>query len=133
MIHFFGNTNKKVYAVQSNTELSQEDIKKLIWLFGNAQKINQASLDAFFIGPRASMITPWSTNAVEITQNMCIEGISRIEEFTATTEDFDDYDHMLLVKHNGLHQDSFKINIAPEPILSIEDIALLNLLIIYFS
>ena len=126
MIHFFGNTNKKVYAVQSNTELSQEDIKKLIWLFGNAQKINQASLDAFFIGPRASMITPWSTNAVEITQNMCIEGISRIEEFTATTEDFDDYDHMLLVKHNGLHQDSFKINIAPEPILSIEDIAAYN-------
>jgi phosphoribosylformylglycinamidine synthase len=27
------------------------------------------------------MITPWSTNAVEITQNMGIEGIIRIEEF----------------------------------------------------
>lgn len=126
MIHFFGNTNTKVYAVQASAALSQEDITKLTWLFGNAPKINQASLDAFFIGPRASMITPWSTNAVEITQNMCIEGISRIEEFIATTENFSDYDQMLLVKHPRLHQDSFTINIAPEPILAIEDIAAYN-------
>ena len=61
---------------------------KIIWLFGNQPKIEQASLDAFFIGPRAAMITPWSTNAVEITQNMGIEGIIRIEEFEASTEDF---------------------------------------------
>jgi phosphoribosylformylglycinamidine synthase len=27
------------------------------------------------------MITPWSTNAVEITQNMGIDEIVRIEEF----------------------------------------------------
>ncbi|NQY07705.1 MAG: phosphoribosylformylglycinamidine synthase, partial [Flavobacteriaceae bacterium] len=126
MIHFFGNLNTKVYAVQTTAELSQEDTNKLIWLFGNEPKINQASLDAFFIGPRSSMITPWSTNAVEITQNMCIEGIQRIEQFHTVTEDFSDYDHMLLVKHNRLNQESFTVNIEPEAILEIDDIASYN-------
>ena len=78
MIHFFGNADSKVFAVQTAEELSREDIAKLTWLFGNQSKINAASLDAFFVGPRAAMITPWSTNAVEITQNMGISGIIRI-------------------------------------------------------
>ena len=84
MIHFFGNTNSTVFAVQTTKELSNEAIEKLTWLFGNQPKINAASLDAFFIGPRAAMISPWSTNAVEITQNMTIEGIIRIEEYKST-------------------------------------------------
>ena len=82
MIHFFGNENSKVFAVQTTGELSSENISKLTWLFGNQNKINTASLDAFFVGPRAAMITPWSTNAVEITQNMGVEGIIRIEQVT---------------------------------------------------
>ncbi|MCB0433137.1 MAG: hypothetical protein KDD18_09095, partial [Mangrovimonas sp.] len=81
MIHFFGNADSKVFAVQTVEELSPENIAKLTWLFGNQPKINTASLDAFFVGPRAAMITPWSTNAVEITQNMGVPGILRIEEF----------------------------------------------------
>ena len=88
MIHFFGNQNSKVFAVQATKELSTETISKLTWLFGNQPKIEQASLDAFFVGPRAAMITPWSTNAVEITQNMGISGILRIEEFISVSEDF---------------------------------------------
>ena len=32
-----------------------------------------------FVGTRREMITPWSTNAVEITQNMGLEGAGRIE------------------------------------------------------
>ena len=88
MIHFFGNVNSKVFAVQTAEELSTETIAKLTWLFGNQPKINQASLDAFFVGPRAAMITPWSTNAVEITQNMGISGIMRIEEFESVSPDF---------------------------------------------
>ena len=79
MIQFFGNTNSKIYAVQTSKELSQKDTQKLNWLFGNQEKLSEASIDAFFIGPRAAMITPWSTNAVEITQNMGVEGIFRIE------------------------------------------------------
>ncbi|RED46028.1 phosphoribosylformylglycinamidine synthase [Seonamhaeicola aphaedonensis] len=127
MIHFFGNTNSKVFAVQSSEELSAETISKLTWLFGNQPKIEQASLDAFFVGPRAAMITPWSTNAVEITQNMGISGIIRIEEFQAVSEDFKDYDPMISEKFNGLNQESFTINIKPEPILDIKDIAAYNI------
>ncbi|MFY0713119.1 phosphoribosylformylglycinamidine synthase [Seonamhaeicola sp. NFXS20] len=126
MIHFFGNINSKVFAVQTTKELSTETISKLTWLFGNQPKIEQASIDAFFVGPRAAMITPWSTNAVEITQNMGIEGIIRIEEFYAVSEDFKDYDPMISEKFNGLNQESFTINIQPEPILNIEDIAAYN-------
>lgn len=73
MIHFFGNHTNTVFAVQSQNELSAQDITKLNWLFGNAHKIEKSALTDFFVGPRAAMITPWSTNAVEITQNMGIQ------------------------------------------------------------
>ncbi len=126
MIHFFGNVNSKVFAVQTAEELTAENISKLTWLFGNQHKINSASLDAFFIGPRAAMITPWSTNAVEITQNMGISGIVRIEEFKMVREDFTDFDPMILQKFNGLDQNTFTIHIEPEPILDIDDIEAYN-------
>ena len=126
MIHFFGNQNSKIFAVQATKELSTETIQKLNWLFGNQPKIEQASLDAFFVGPRAAMITPWSTNAVEITQNMGIADIIRIEEFKAVSEDAMDFDPMISEKYNGLNQDSFTIDIEPESILNIEDIAAYN-------
>ncbi|PQV46521.1 phosphoribosylformylglycinamidine synthase [Jejuia pallidilutea] len=127
MIHFFGNLNSKVFAVQTTKELSTETILKLTWLFGNKPKIEQASIDAFFVGPRAAMITPWSTNAVEITQNMGITDIIRIEEFKAVSKDFKDFDPMISEKFNGLNQETFTIAIKPEPILNIEDIAAYNL------
>ena len=126
MIHFFGNTNSKVFAVQTSKELTTEDISKLTWLFANKPKLDMASIDAFFVGPRAAMITPWSTNAVEITQNMGIEGIIRIEEFEAVNDDFTDFDPMISQKFNGLDQEVFTINITPEPILEIEDIKSYN-------
>ena len=127
MIHFFGNPKEKVFAVQTTyNEISQENINKLIWLFGNQPKISPASIDAFFVGPRAAMITPWSTNAVEITQNMGIEGIIRIEEFTSVSEGFSDFDPMLSQKYKGLDQDIYTINIEPEPIQEIDDIAAYN-------
>ena len=123
MIHFFGSQETKIFAVQTNNELSQEDINKLNWLFGNQAKIQASTLDAFFIGPRATMITPWSTNAVEITQNMGIEGIIRIEEFVAGKADFDP---MLSQEYPKLDQDVFTINIEPDSILHIENIAAFN-------
>ncbi|MFD2727056.1 phosphoribosylformylglycinamidine synthase [Hyunsoonleella rubra] len=126
MIHFFGNVNNKIFAIQTSKELSSETISKLTWLFGNQPKIEQAFLDAFFVGPRAAMITPWSTNAVEISQNMGIDGILRIEEFKAVSKDFNDFDPMISEKFDGLNQESFTIEIEPEPILNIEDIAAYN-------
>ena len=125
MIQFFGNTNSKIYAVQTSKELSKKDTQKLNWLFGNKERLAEASIDAFFIGPRAAMITPWSTNAVEITQNMGIEGIFRIEEFNASTKD-ENFDPMIFQKYSNLHQDIFTINIQPEPILEIENIDAYN-------
>lgn len=126
MIHFFGNQNNKVYAVQATKELTSETITKLVWLFDNQPKLEQASLDAFFVGPRAAMVSPWSTNAIEITQNIGITGITRIEEFQAVQKDFKAFDPILSQKYNGIHQDIFNSNIQPEAIQNIEDISSYN-------
>ncbi|MDG1246607.1 MAG: phosphoribosylformylglycinamidine synthase, partial [Polaribacter sp.] len=128
MIHFFGNTDSTLFAVQTTKELSKTTIAKLTWLFANQPKVEVSSIDAFFIGPRAAMITPWSTNAVEITQNMGITDILRIEKFTAVSKDFSDFDPMISEKYKGLNQKSFTIEIQPEAILNIDDIAAYNLL-----
>jgi phosphoribosylformylglycinamidine synthase len=125
MIHFFGNTDKKVFAVQTSKELSPANIEKLSWLFGNVPQIKSNTIEAIFIGPRAAMVTPWSTNAVEITQNMAIDGIMRIEEFIAATEKTA-FDPMLFEKFKGLDQDIFTVHIKPEPVKEIENIAAYN-------
>ncbi len=133
MIHFFGSHSNTVFAVQTQNNLSNEDISKLLWLFNSTDTHPHtiyndagASLNAYFVGPRAAMITPWSTNAVEITQNMGISGIIRIEEFKEISEDFSSFDPMLSQKYSKLHQDIYTINIEPEPILEIDDIAAYN-------
>ncbi len=126
MIHFFGNKTNTVFAVQINTQLSDNDIQKLNWLFGKASKIDKTVLNETFVGPRATMVTPWSTNAVEITQNMGISGIIRIEEFEKVNSDFTDFDPMLSQKYKELNQEIFTINIKPEPILEISDIDAYN-------
>jgi phosphoribosylformylglycinamidine synthase len=126
MIHFFGNTDRIVFAVQSQESISTEDIKKLEWLFGGLDKLTENKISSSFIGPRAAMITPWSTNAVEITQNMGVNGIIRIEEFKACDSNFSDYDPMIFEKFKGLDQNSFTVDIKPEPIIEITDIAAYN-------
>lgn len=126
MIHFFGNPNKRVYAVQTKQQLNQEDQKKLEWLFGGQPKIEQSALADFFVGPRAAMITPWSTNAVEITQNMGVAGILRIEEFERTEKQKADYDPMLSQGYDGLDQGIYDIDIQPEEVTPITDIAAYN-------
>ncbi len=131
MIHFFGNESTTVFAVHtqktsSADEMSAETISKLNWLFADAHKLEKSVLTDFFIGPRAAMVTPWSTNAVEITQNMGIEGIIRIEEFEKVSSTFTDFDPMLSQKYSELNQYVFTVNSQPEPILEIEDIAAYN-------
>lgn len=126
MIQFFENASGIVYAVQTSIPLNTENVAKLNWLFGNATQIETPSITQNFVGPRAAMITPWSTNAVEITQNMGVNGIIRIEEFQKTTEDFSDFDPMISQKYTSLTQDMFTVNVEPQPILEIEDIAAYN-------
>ena len=126
MIHFFGEVKKTVFSVQTTTTLSTLDIQKLEWLFGNQPKIEESVITDFFIGPRATMITPWSTNAVEIAQNMGVNGILRIEEFFHTNENSLDFDPMLFQKYSMLSQHIFTVNIQPQEVLEIENIDAYN-------
>ena len=127
MIHFFGNLNTKVFAVQTVSNITYETIAKLEWLFGDQPKIERTILDSKFVGPRAAMITPWSTNAVEITQNMGINGIIRIEEFNSCEIGYSDFDPMIYEFFDNLNQTTFNIDIEPEPINNINDISAYNI------
>ncbi len=124
MILFF-QRDTIVFAVQTQ-ELSSENIQKLTWLFGNATQIQESALEGYFVGPRKEMITPWSTNAVEITQNMSIEGIVRIEEFTKVDSKETEIDPMLQVLYTGLDQDLYTIDVEPQAVLEIENIEAFN-------
>ncbi|WP_353720722.1 phosphoribosylformylglycinamidine synthase [Dyadobacter sp. 676] len=126
MIYFFTGGDETVFALQTERTLTASDTSKLSWLFGGAELRKETVLTDCFVGPRAAMITPWSTNAVEITQNMGLEGIVRIEEFKKVSADFTDFDPMLSQKYSELNQDIYTINIKPEPIREIDDIAAYN-------
>ncbi len=127
MIQFFISTDQTVYAVQSIRSLSNEDCEKLNWLFGDSSLEESHVLNGAYIGPRAAMVTPWSTNAVEITQNMGINSIIRIEKFVNVNNELtDDFDPMLLQKYSTLHQEIFLLDIAPEPIREIDNVAKYN-------
>ena len=131
MIQFFRTPAQHLYAVQSNQPLAADDVRKLEWLFGEAVLLNQQTVEGNYVGPRREMITPWSTNAVEITQNMGIGGIIRIEEFTAMPQTPSakgglEYDPMLQRIYTGVNQEVFTTNKLPEPILYIDDIAAYN-------
>jgi phosphoribosylformylglycinamidine synthase len=126
MILFFKTPINSIIAIQSTTFLSDAAIGKLIWLLGEATLIDGETLQGYFIGPRKEMITPWSTNAVEITQNMAISGIVRMEEFVEVPGDSAGYDPMLQALYKGLGQDVFTIEKQPDPIMTIDDIAAYN-------
>ena len=123
MIYFF-RRHETVYACESSLNLTTEDINKLCWLFGGASLLEDSTINDPFIGPRANMITPWSTNAVEITQNMMIKGLDRIEQFHAFTGQ--EYDPMLMHKYDSLNQQMFEVKITPEKVINIDDIEAYN-------
>ncbi|OJV12725.1 MAG: phosphoribosylformylglycinamidine synthase [Dyadobacter sp. 50-39] len=126
MIYFFTGGDETVFALQTERTLTASDSSKLSWLFGGAELRKETVLTECFVGPRAAMITPWSTNAVEITQNMGLEGIVRIEEFKRVKADFTGFDPMLSQKYDELNQEIYTINIQPEPVREIDDIAAYN-------
>jgi len=122
MITFFKTPQQSIIATESKRPLSAAEIERLCWLYGGASTEDEQNLTGYFIGPRREMITPWSTNAVEITQNMAISGICRIEEYWAVSGEDADFDPMLQRLYHGLNQDIFTINKKPEPILSIDNL-----------
>ena len=126
MILFFRTPQQSVIATAVDHQLTQDEINELCWLYGDAKRIEADSVDGFFVGPRREMITPWSTNAVEITQNMSLHGISRIEEYFPASSKDADHDPMLQRMYEGLDQDIFTVNHQPEPIKHVEDLEAYN-------
>ncbi|MBP5257740.1 MAG: phosphoribosylformylglycinamidine synthase [Prevotella sp.] len=122
MILFFKTKQNSIIATQAEFQLPNDDISKLCWLYDEATLVDGDHLDGFFVGPRREMITPWSTNAVEITQNMNISGIQRIEEFFPVSSREADHDPMLQRMYDGIGQDVFTVNITPQPIQSVENL-----------
>jgi phosphoribosylformylglycinamidine synthase len=127
MILFFEGVSNNLIAVGTSENISETDIGKLSWLFAKAKLIKKDKFEGSFIGPRKEMITPWSTNAVEITQNMGIKGIKRIEEFHATASKNPHFDPMLQSLYRGLDQTIFTINKLPDPVKYIDNIKQYNL------
>lgn len=111
-----------LYAVGITHPLQNSDIQKLTWLFSEAEPLFEKTIEGNFIGPRKEMITPWSTNAVEMTQTMGIVGIQRIEEFKIASSAEVKYDKMLEVLYPSLDQEIFTILHVPEPIVEIDNI-----------
>ncbi|MBR5918281.1 MAG: hypothetical protein IKZ83_00030, partial [Prevotella sp.] len=147
MILFFRTREERVIAVATDHQLVQTEKDALCWLFGGAEMLAEERLEGRFVGPRREMITPWSTNAVEITQNMNLGGISRIEEFipapllspegevcksdseslpSGRLEGASSFDPMLQREYDGLDQEIFTIDIEPEPIRYIDDLEAYN-------
>ena len=126
MILFFQSPTKTVLAVEAKQAFSPEDTKKLVWLFSGATPVETETMNGWFVGPRREMITPWSTNAVEITQNMGLAGISRIEEYFPVESGDADHDPMLQRIYNGLNQEIFTISKQPDPIIYIDDLEAYN-------
>ena len=122
MILFFRTPQQSVIATAVDHQLNQDEINELCWLYGEAQLVEGERIDGFFVGPRREMITPWSTNAVEITQNMSLHGISRIEEYFPVSSSEAEHDPMLQRMYEGLDQDIFTVNHQPEPIKHVENL-----------
>ena len=126
MILFFRTPSKSVIATEIDHKPSQDEINELCWLYGDATLEDAQQLQGFYVGPRREMITPWSTNAVEITQNMSLNGISRIEEYFPVDSENAEHDPMLQRMYNGIGQDVFTVNHQPEPIKYVDDLEKYN-------
>lgn len=125
MVVFFKKGASHFFAVDTNHPFSEQEQQKLTWLFDGARPLSARSIKGTFVGPRREMITPWSTNAVEITQNMGIDGIVRIEEYVKTDPD-PKFDPMLQRVYNGLSADVFRVDKKPDEIVHIDDITAYN-------
>lgn len=122
MILFFKTPSQSIIATQIDHQPAADEVKELCWLYSNATLLGDAELKGFYVGPRREMITPWSTNAVEITQNMGLKGISRIEEYWVVDSADAEHDPMLQRMYEGLDQDIFTVDIKPEPIKHVKNL-----------
>ena len=122
MILFFKTQNEHVIATEIDHQPNPEEVNELCWLYGDASFLQCDTLEGYYVGPRREMVTPWSTNAVEITQNMSLKGISRIEEYFPVNSEDAEHDPMLQRMYKGLNQEIFTINHQPEPIKYVDNL-----------
>ncbi len=125
MIYFFQKSEALIYALQATGQLDSEQIGRLQWLFSGAKLLENREVSGQFVGPRKEMVTPWSTNAVEIVQNAGIDCIERIEQFF-DLESAGDLDPMLQRPYDGLDQSIFTVDRIREEVVFIKDIAAYN-------
>ncbi len=125
MISFFKKSHKFFFAVEHTNILQKSDINKLKWLFDNSELIKSKTIKGNFIGPIKEMITPWSTNAVEIAENIEIKSITRIEKLIKK-EDESIIDPMLEQIYNNPNQNIFYIERKAEKILEVKDLKKYN-------
>lgn len=130
MVTFFHSAHL-YYGVESITPLSADTLQKLQWLFAVDQQPAQKTespveeKEVVFVGPRSSTITPWSTNAVEITRNAGVIGITRIECYQKANPGTS-YDPLLQQIYQRLDEKVFAPSATPAPILYIDNIAEYN-------
>lgn len=122
MVFFFQQPSATVLAVDIDHSLNADETQRLCWLFSGATLLTESALTGWYVGPRREMITPWSTNAVEITQNMGLSGILRIEEYFPVEGPDASFDPMLQRLYEGVGQDCFTIEKKPDPIVYIENL-----------
>lgn len=125
MIYFFQKSENQFFAVGTKNDLLEKDFDTLSWLFSGAPRMTNDTIEGQFIGPRKEMITPWSTNAVEIAENCGVQGIDRIESFLKTNALLH-FDPMLQARYDRLDQHLYTLDIKPEPIVPVEDISAYN-------
>jgi phosphoribosylformylglycinamidine synthase len=126
MLTFFIGKSQQLFAVDHQNNFDKEALEKLKWLFDTDQLAQESDLKGNFIGPRKELVTPWSTNAVEITQTMGINKINRIEEFFPEEQVAASFDPMLQAKYVGLNEEIFQVNKVPDKVLEIDDISTYN-------
>lgn len=126
MILFFETPQGSIVATETGHKLTDVEVKELCWLYGGARLLKEDALTGWYVGPRREMVTPWSTNAVEITQNMGLHGIVRIEEYFPVSSPDADHDPMLQRMYDGLDQQVFTVDIKPAPIEHISDLEAYN-------
>jgi phosphoribosylformylglycinamidine synthase len=123
---YFQSDQKHFYAVLLSKELSRQEFMRLQWLLNNAEEVHKQELRGSFIGPGKEMLSPWSTNAVEICRNMGVESVERIEKLRKNDSGDLQYDVMLESLYVNPGQDIFSVDRDPEPVRYIRNLTNYN-------
>jgi len=127
---FFTNSSA-IFIVESTSSLSPVEKQVVEWML-QATSSESSSFPGEYLGPRREMVTPWSTNAVEIAGNLGVDSINRIERFEQVLDgkllsggDFE-FDPMTQGTFSSLNEKSLVVDGEPEPLTLVDDIAAYN-------